>query len=1322
MIPVTLPDGRVVNINTNDPEKAKIGAAKYYNRTRKVAATELEESEVSYVGDAFRGIGAGAVSAAEGLATLPWEAYDAVVDPEESQAAKVRQFYEKIKPTTYTGAGEAAKFITQFALPGTVAAKIAKARKLGNAEQVAAFAGTDFAVATQDVETLGDFFDMGPTSRTKTEDLEGSERAAAELGNRLKVAGESAAMLLGLPVAFKAAAKGVGAGARAAGGVGVGKDLSRKALKLFGTDEASPIGSAMTKVGQDEAGTIKKLATKYFTFQGDMPDRMSAQIKAQKIHDMSAIDNELKRNMDGIQTSLKKLSSKGVLNGVDDRTALNAMNDYMFNPDQTMRLRGEKVLKDLDDKLLKSTNERKFLKPELSIFESAKRAREQIDGLSKRLSSDGVLDQATQQGLIETVNGNLNFYATRMFRALRDPSYRETITPQQTDNAMKELVEISRQSDTPLTERDAYNILNEMVQKKDFSSGGMKPNMQFEEDTLRAMGNGILKGRKLDNLPALRDFLGEYTGSADILGRVPNKDGTYKLRTQSIGEQQEGLLTKVKETTEGIAKMITKHAMFKDIDAYNKRLGEVNPNARYIVDEIPMDKPPGSYVSLGEVDRSGKITDASRSKYGPLAGKYIKKEYAGAFDNAAELGGLQGDSFLSNLWSTFLGLKGVSQMSKTVFSPTAQIRNASTAALFTVQAGNVGNGKALLDSMQTVFSEIGDRYVPVKGATASSRNNLKQQYDEYTELGVVNTNVRQGEFESLIKDAYENKIGGKLLAGKPMQAAEYAQNNLATKIYQGSDDLWKIYNYEMELGKLNKVIEKNPNAVIPVTDYRNIIDFGPSVNAGSLDKEALQTFLKREAASITKDVIPNYVRVPEAIKLLRKLPFGNFVAFPAEIIRTSSNTLSRAIKEVASDSPEMREIGMRRLIGMSTVHYTGGRALSSLGHALTGSSEEQTEAYQRSFAPEWERNSQLIPVATDKNGNVTEFYNFSYTNPYDYLTRPVRAVFNAVNNGLTEEKELDRIAMDAVVESSAEFFSPFISETMLGERILDMSRNTTKTGRSVWNDQDDFSTKVIKGFAYMADSLMPTFSPYDLRRNKLKDLPSSVLASVGLRDEDKALTGQGVRLDPVGEIAEALTGLKTVRPVMDQQLYYKSRDASSELIEAGKLFSALSRKKGKVDAEEITNAYIETNEKRFRSLRAFHQAIEDARTLGMSDAQIAKVLKRAKAPDYKRVMRGIYKPSKISKQIRKEAYRSDRNKISNPFDLSAISEAKAEFRNKPFKPEAYEEQRAQQAPPSIMPPPAPGAVPPPSPPPNQSLFDRGIDALRDIELDKLLGS
>jgi hypothetical protein len=72
------------------------------------------------------------------------------------------------------------------------------------------------------------------------------------------------------------------------------------------------------------------------------------------------------------------------------------------------------------------------------------------------------------------------------------------------------------------------------------------------------------------------------------------------------------------------------------------------------------------------------------ARYGPVAGKYIKKEYAGAFDNAANLGGMQSDSFASNLWSTFLGIKGLSQLAKTVYSPTTQIRNATTAAFFTI--------------------------------------------------------------------------------------------------------------------------------------------------------------------------------------------------------------------------------------------------------------------------------------------------------------------------------------------------------------------------------------------------------------------------------------------------------------------------------------------------------------------------------------------------------------------------------------------------------------------------------------------------------------
>jgi hypothetical protein len=134
-------------------------------------------------------------------------------------------------------------------------------------------------------------------------------------------------------------------------------------------------------------------------------------------------------------------------------------------------------------------------------------------------------------------------------------------------------------------------------------------------------------------------------------------------------------------------------------------------------------------------------------------------------------------------------------------------------------------------------------------------------------------------------------------------------------------------------------------------------------------------------------------------------------------------------------------------------------------------------------------------------------------------------------------------------------------------------------------------------------------------------------------------------------------------------------------------------------------------------------AIDDARTLGMTDSQIAQTLKRAKAPDYKRVMSGFFTPYKPSKQIIKEAYRADRNKLANPFDFEAINQVRAEQLGRELRPEAMAaQQAAQQAP--VAPPPAPPPMPQidaePAEPP--SLFQRGVDALRQVELDKLFGN
>ena len=55
-------------------------------------------------------------------------------------------------------------------------------------------------------------------------------------------------------------------------------------------------------------------------------------------------------------------------------------------------------------------------------------------------------------------------------------------------------------------------------------------------------------------------------------------------------------------------------------------------------------------------------------------------------------------------------------------------------------------------------------------------------------------------------------------------------------------------------------------------------------------------YLKKQAAKLVKNNIPNYAFVSEFIKGLRKLPVGNFVAFPAEIMRTGTNIVSDCIR------------------------------------------------------------------------------------------------------------------------------------------------------------------------------------------------------------------------------------------------------------------------------------------------------------------------------------------------------------------------------------------------------------------------------------------
>jgi len=1333
MIRVNLPDGRAINVRTDNVDLAKARARKYLQENPLVErGAQLGEEDVSAIGDIGRGVAAGLVSAAEGIATLPSE-----LSGDEQSAQELRNFFAKYKPETSTNIGEAARFIAQFAAPGGIAAKAAKG--LGSVGKVGAFGAADIAATTPDVETLGDLFEGGPTQRIDTADLAGAELAAANLSNRLRVGAEGAALILGVPAVAKLGLQAVGATAGAIGRTDFVRDAAR-AIK----DPNTPFHDVGVKPDLSDPGFIrgnidrfKKNFTKYARFQGDMPDRFTKQYDALRIHEIAAQSSAARQAVEKIDNALTFVNkNEGVFNNQDKSRVLNTLNDFLFAEESiakpgltrgTIQNNAARELKEIDDIIAKNASKSLFAnRKDMSLFKGAEDLRGQIDGLSESVRDilrDPILTPEMQADLIETIGNNKTFYGMRLYRALNDTNYAPTA--EQADRAIKELVDSSQGLDDAykLTDADARSVLNGMLQS-DFSNAKVAPKDIIETPTLTGVAQGMLKGRRLDNLPAVRDFLGEYTGAKDVMMRAKPE----RIRARDVGEQEVGLRTKMAETVDVLSKQIAKARYYKNLVDYNEALGD----RRFLFNQLPANAQLGEYSRIGAESSNplAEITESAKRRFGPLAGKYVRNDYKEALENGSQIFDLSKGSL--PLYSTFLGLKGLSQIAKTVYSPITQIRNATTAGFFALGNANIGNSKSLANSFSTVFSNLNQRLTgPGKsGATLADR---QKYYNELVDLGVINTNANIGEINSLIDDAVGTTQYMPSLLKKGFKKAQGLQNGFAAKLYQASDDVWKTYSYEMELGRLQKAFTKDANTAINVSDPRNFTEFGAVVGRGDLTEEQFETLLKREAAEIVKDTVPNYSRVPEFIKQLRQMPFGNFVAFPAEMIRTGGNILGRSIKELASDSPEIRAIGMKRLLGFTSVNVAIPQSLAIAGTQLTGANEEQVQAYKRSMAADWDRNSTLIPIATDKDGNITDLYNFSYTNPYDYLKRPFSAVYNAVNNGITKEEELSTIAFNAMYDSSAEFFSPFMSESIVTEKIADIARNKTSFNRPVWNESDTLGTKYAKGFAHLADGITPGISPVDIEADvdspvlglnvRLRDFPRAV-ATVLPTDARLGVTKQGFAVDPAQEFTEALTGVKSLKPRVNRVLYYRALEAARNVRDSAAIFNQVAKQRGSVDAEKITQAYITANEQRFKALRDLNMAIEDAKTLGLSTAEIVKPLRDAKTPNLNFLMAGRFNAFFPSAETISIAMQGNEDKLANPIDFGALGEAFGEFQGSQFRPQAAAEAQAAQAPVEsspTQPQPAPSIAPTQPSTTPMSLFNRGADALRQVELNKLLG-
>ena len=576
--------------------------------------------------------------------------------------------------------------------------------------------------------------------------------------------------------------------------------------------------------------------------------------------------------------------------------------------------------------------------------------------------------------------------------------------------------------------------------------------------------------------------------------------------------------------------------------------------------------------------------------------------------------------------------KGLSQVAKTILSPVTHMRNFVSASFFATANGIIPDGEAIKMAYQALQT-------PLKGTRM--QNDL---YEELLELGVVNSNVRLGDLTRLLEDV---NFGETMTADKGFRMLLKPLSKLKSvsqDLYTAEDDFWKIASWAMEKSRLEK-------------NLTNVgLTKGQTFTRNGIEQVFDDDFLKREAADIIKNNIPNYDYVSDFVKGLRKLPIGNFVSFPAEIARTGTNIVRRGLREIneeiiLSDGTVVKPfqaIGYTRLFGMGATTIAVPAATAEAFAAIYNVTDEEREALRR-YVADWSKNSTLLPIK-DEEGNF-KYIDFSHANAYDTLVRPIQTILNQVADGRTDEDGMMDDFIAGMFGSMSEFAQPFISESIWTEAVADIIARggRTRDGFQVFNPQDTAGDKAYKIMGHLVEAQMP-FS-----LNQLKRLDQSIESVDVLQKGKFDKFGQAYEF---GDEFAGLFGFRSVSVNPDRTLKFKVADYQRGVRESRQLFTREALRGGPIDPSEIVDAYLNANRALFGVRKNFKLDLDAARTLGITQSGLQTSTDRLSNIEVGSIDQNIFRPINISPEIQK-AFAENAAKIGEANPLISAFDALA---------------------------------------------------------------
>ena len=1155
----------------------------------------VDDKKTGLITSAVAGVGSGAVKSVEGITTLGTTLIDLGLGTDLTK--DVEDWFDSTKTFTKLEdladdrwTGSVTEVLTQLGVPGGIALKASgKLLKAKNAglftrkpvmTRALSVGLAEAAAHTQDLGTIGDAVGFGLTETDSQEGYVGRREAFRRLKNRLKFGTESA---LGFGLFDKIllpGLKGIGTLMRGSDGsifsFGKKGDILHNPAQVTYVENGVPVSKTAEDGFAFNKSNIVRYIDKIFSYarsRADNPEAMFMSEKRMVAANRAAVANASRLAQDLFTDTTKILEKK-----------------FNRKMDSKMIRERDKVMEMFYDYL--TTNSKKDPKKFQEIGERIQAMgfgdvvpilgsmRSKIDVLSKKIMDNPLAQSADPGGtkFIDTVAANIGEYLTRSYR----------FSGAKKQNYIKELKSTA----------EGTSIINK-------AKG-------YIASKVPAFGNAVKEGDNIVGFTpkdpqmakAMDDYIntilqiGDETGVGDALVKRKVVDAEVFKKRRNLPKEIRDLLGEIKDPSQQFVTSVAKMEDFLNSSKYFTEVYDAGLG-KFIFKEAAS----GDGVNFTE-----KIVTSN--PFNPLNGKFTTEAIAKSIAKFSD--DTQGGSTLGTLYNTFLlGPKALTQEMKTTLSPITHFRNLISALSFSAVNGNLFKPGAFAEAKKVLFPNLKSQLASDFKRKFNTVDDLQAQFDEYQKLqrlGVVNTSARLGDLQRTLDEITEgvdnmtelgktqtflDSLGRKFEGFDPIRKG-------ARTLYQAEDDFYKIQNFYAEKNKVNELFKKefiNNNASFTAKYADLAKKFGiDDINAPVrkdaegkiIEASGIDRFIDQYAADIVRNNIPNYDYVGKGIQLLRKLPFGNFVAFPAEIIRTGINTITRGVKEF--NDPLLRGIGMTRLGSMAVFGLGSGKAFSEMGQLISGVSNEQINAL-REYLPEWSKNSDIIPVKQD---GQLYYIDYSHTNAYDALTRPFRTALNEMRKGAVDEEGFIKNMTTAAIAGASETMKPFVEEAIFTNFAADifLRGGQTKEGSRVYNPEDPLGDKISK----VTIEAMKVFAPGSLTQFGRLGLA----ASGSFNDLNR-------KYKVLNESAGIL-GFRIQDPFLEDALgKYKISEYRRRVRDAKQILTR-DLQRGLVSTEEAVNIYNKANRAKLDADKQMLKAIKAAEILGVSKTKINKFL------------------------------------------------------------------------------------------------------------------